>query len=132
MDREVASPVAKQVQLAAGAAGNPFARLFRSQGVVVKPNQENATIVVGGPSGVGTHGGTLRKIVHGAEFGGGHAKTLYWRKGHRVKRSTTVGFGPRSTDGRFVFPTVRREIPRMQAAFVVIVARAADRMKSYG
>jgi hypothetical protein len=139
--REVATPVARQVSLAAGASGNPFARAFRSQGVAVKPSTDTPEIVVGGPAPFGGHRGTMRKIAGGAEFGGSRKHTTYTRKRSRggrrrggsgtviVRRATTVGFGRApGGEGRFVFPTFRRELPRMGAAYLVILGRIADRL----
>jgi hypothetical protein len=139
--REVVAPVARQVQLAAGASGDPFARLFRSRGVTVRPGDE-PILVVGGPERIGDHGGTLRAVVKGAEFGGGRAFTTYLRRSRgtrrraprdkRVRRRATVEFGPATRDGTFVYPTILREVPATLDRYARILADVADKVTGHG
>lgn len=128
--REVVSPVAKQVQLAAGASTLNVVRAFRSRGVAVKPGEE-PMLVVGGTEPFGTKA-NMRRIAAGAEFGTYRTRTSYQRKGrkrkgrargatHGVSRDAGVQMGNRVPDGRFVFPTMLREAPRMADSFVTIL-----------
>lgn len=144
--REVATPVARQVSLAAGASDNAFARAFRSRGVSVKPGTDTPQVVIGGPEPFGSHGGRMRSIAGGAEFGGSRARSTYTRRRARggrirrggsgtviVRRATTVGFGRApGREGRFLFPTFRRELPRMGEAYLRILERIADKLAAQG
>lgn len=143
--REVATPVARQVSLAAGASDNAFARAFRSRGVSVKPGTDTPQVVIGGPEPFGSHGGRMRSIAGGAEFGGSRARSTYTRRRSRggrrrggsgtviVRRATTVGFGAApGREGRFLFPTFRRELPRMGEAYLRILERLAGKLAAEG
>lgn len=133
--REVVTPLGRQVQLAAGSSATTFSRAFRNRGVSVEPGEE-PMLRIGGPEPFGSHGGRMRDITWGAEFGGSHRKTTYQMKGrksgrrraaaHEVRRSTTVGFGRHQTDGAFIVPTLRREIDTMSEAYLALLARVTD------
>lgn len=134
MNREVAAPVARQIQAAAGREALPVVQAFRNRGVAVKPGEE-PTIVVGGPEPYGH--GRMRNQAFGAEYGGGKRESTYTRKGrkrgrrrgaaHTVNdRRTTRHYGGPVKGGRFVGPTLRREAPAMQEAFLRVLARVTD------
>jgi hypothetical protein len=139
VNREVVAPVAREIQAVAGRSAIKPVRAFRNRGVAVKPGEE-PTLVVGGPEPYGRT--RMRTIAHGAEFGGGYGKTTYTRKGrkagrrrgpsHQVTRATTVEFGRRVADGRFVYPTLRRRVPEMTEAFLGIVERVTEEVWSRG
>ena len=129
---EVVSPVAHEVMAVAATESNHLVNQFGSRGVTVRKG-EKPVLVVGGTSGVGTHGGNLRAIVHGAEFGGSNARHLYARRsgkgGSVVKRRTTVEFGTtgqfRET-GRFIYPTITALMPQIIERYKRIVLDALE------
>jgi hypothetical protein len=139
VSRQVVSPVARQVQIAAGRSSVHATRAFRSRGVLVKPGEE-PTLVVGGPEAYGRT--TMRRIAQGAEWGGGAKRTTYSRKGrkvgrkrsgsHQVTRRTTAQFGGPEREGRFVRPTMLREVPKMTEAYLAIIARVTEEVWDRG
>jgi hypothetical protein len=139
VNREVAAPAAREVQAVAARSPYPVVRAFRSRGVAVKPGEE-PTLVFGGPE---TYAGRarMRTVVHGAEFGGGKKRTTYTRRGRKKGRSrggthtvhnrrTTVQFGPPPgyRKGRFIHPTLQKQAPVMQEAFLRILTRVTDQV----
>jgi hypothetical protein len=135
VNREVAAPAAREVQAVAARSSVKVVRAFRSKGVAVKPGEE-PTLVFGGPE---TYAGKarMRTVVQGAEYGGGKRRTTYTRRGRKRGRSrgashtvhdrrTTVQFGGPVRDGRFIRPTLVKQAPVMQDAFLRILARVTE------
>lgn len=146
VNREVVSPVAREVQAVAGRSSIAAVRAFRSRGVAVRPGEE-PTLVVGGPEGYAGKA-KMRTIAQGAEYGGGKRETTYSRKGrkrgrsrggpHSVTRHTTRQFaGPgvttqQGTRGRFVWPTLVKRAPEMTEAYLKIVERTVEKVMLRG
>ena len=69
-------------------------------------------------------GGLSPKVDYAPiEFGAGHKKVTYTRKGHRVTRNTTAQFKPRNRKGYVFYPAAREMIPRLASLWVQTVVK---------
>ena len=69
-------------------------------------------------------GGLQPKVDYGpVEFGAGHKKRSYTRKGHRVTRNTTAQFRGKRRQGYVFYPAAREMIPRLASLWVQTVVK---------
>ena len=69
-------------------------------------------------------GGLSPKVDYGpVEFGAGHKKVPYRRKGHRVVRNTTAQFKSKRRKGYVFYPAAQEMIPRLASLWVQTVVK---------
>lgn len=104
-------------------AGTTLERRVIAGTATVTTSDQNIRIASAG-KGRRLSGGLQPKVdFPPVEYGAGHKKKSYVRKGHRVTRNTTAQFKPHTRRGYVFWPAARKMVPRLASLWVQTVVK---------